>query len=108
MDAWPGERGGRDQDMEDLLTRPAPSPPRPLAAPGPELPGGPRRSGARDPRSLGRRWAAFAGRVQAGAAHLAARRHFDIALLVFLAALSLGLRWRALWTSYWGDEAIAI
>lgn len=94
--------------MEDLLTRPAARPPRPLTAPGPELPGSPRRSEARGPRSLDRRWAALAGRVEAGAARAAAWRHFDIALLVFLAALSLGLRWRALWTSYWGDEAIAI
>jgi uncharacterized membrane protein len=29
-------------------------------------------------------------------------------LLVALAALSLALRWRTLWASYWGDEAIAI
>ena len=94
--------------MEDLLTRPATRPAGPLTAPDPELPGSPGRSGPRDPGSLGRRWAALAGRVQAGAARVEAWSHFDIALLVFLAALSLGLRWRALWTSYWGDEAIAI
>jgi mannosyltransferase len=94
--------------MEDLLTRPATRPPRPLTALDPELPGSPRRSGARGPKRLGGRWAALAGRVEAGAARAAAWRHFDIALLIFLAALSLGLRWRALWASYWGDEAIAI
>jgi mannosyltransferase len=92
--------------MEDLLTRPGPRPPTP--APAPELwgvPGSPRPNG---PSGFGGQWAALGGRVQAGSARLAARRHFDIALLAFLAALSLGLRWRGLWTSYWGDEAIAI
>jgi mannosyltransferase len=35
-------------------------------------------------------------------------RHFDLVVVVLLMALSLALRWRTLWTSYWGDEAIAI
>lgn len=94
--------------MEDLLTRPAPRPPGPSAAPAPELPGGSHRSRPGGPSGLGRNWASLSGRVQASLARLAAWRHFDIALLAFLAALSLGLRWRALWTGYWGDEAIAI
>jgi mannosyltransferase len=39
---------------------------------------------------------------------LTAWEHFDVLLLLALAALALGLRWRTMWTSYWGDEAIAI
>ncbi len=39
---------------------------------------------------------------------MAAWRHFDALLVALLAAVVLGLRWRTLWTSYWGDEAIAI
>ena len=94
--------------MEDLLTRPAPRPPGPSAAPAPELPGGPRRSRPHAPSGIERQWTAIGGRVQAGLARATTWRHFDVALLALLAALSLGLRWRALWTSYWGDEAIAI
>jgi hypothetical protein len=95
--------------MEDLLTRLAPRPSGPPAAPAPELPGGPGKVAASGAAGgLGGRWGALRGRVQAGSASIASWRHFDVALLVFLAALSLGLRWRALWTSYWGDEAIAI
>jgi len=94
--------------MEDLLTRPARRPPGPSAAPAPELPGDPSSPRHRRHAGLGRQWAALSGRVQAASARLATWPHFDIALLAFLSALSLGLRWRALWTSYWGDEAIAI
>lgn len=34
--------------------------------------------------------------------------HLDRALVVALMVVSVALRWRSLWTSYWGDEAIAI
>ncbi|MGD0808217.1 MAG: glycosyltransferase family 39 protein [Acidimicrobiales bacterium] len=94
--------------MEDLLTRPARHPAGPPAAPAPEVPGGRRTAPPRGPGSLGGRWAALSGRVQAGSQRVTAWRHFDAVLLVLLAGLSLGLRWRGLWTSYWGDEAIAI
>lgn len=94
--------------MEDLLTRPAPRPLGSRAAPAPGIPAGPRRSRSRRPAGPGSRWALFSARVQAGAERVTARGHFDVALLVFLLVLSLGLRWRTLWTSYWGDEAIAI
>ncbi len=94
--------------MEDLLTRPAPRPPGPVAAPGPEHPGSPRRSRPGGPSGLNRHWAALSGRVQVVSGRVAGWRHFDAALLAFLALVSLGLRWRGLWTSYWGDEAIAI
>ena len=39
---------------------------------------------------------------------LVAWRHFDALLLVALMALALVLHGRTLWTSYWGDEAIAV
>jgi hypothetical protein len=39
---------------------------------------------------------------------LSRRRYFDASLIVLLMVLSLALRWRALWASYWGDEAIAV
>ncbi len=39
---------------------------------------------------------------------LVAWRHFDAFLVVTLAALALVLHGRTLWTSYWGDEAIAV
>jgi mannosyltransferase len=41
-------------------------------------------------------------------ARLVAWKGLDAALVVSLMAVGLGLRWRTLWTSYWGDEAIAI
>ncbi|MGC8627903.1 MAG: glycosyltransferase family 39 protein [Acidimicrobiales bacterium] len=46
--------------------------------------------------------------VEKAAGRLAAWEHFDATLVIFLVALTLALRWRTLWTSYWGDEAIAI
>ena len=39
---------------------------------------------------------------------LIAWRHLDALLLASLAALALVLHGRTLWTSYWGDEAIAV
>lgn len=37
-----------------------------------------------------------------------ARQWLDAAIVIALMAVAVGLRWRTLWTSYWGDEAIAI
>jgi hypothetical protein len=54
------------------------------------------------------RWRAWASRVQAAGDRLGRWRHFDRLLVLALMALALGLRWRALGASYWGDEAIAI
>jgi mannosyltransferase len=94
--------------MEDLLTRPAPLPPGGPAAPVRDIPArGPASSQQRAVAPRGRS-AQLRDRAHGLAGRLAAWRYFDGALLVFLAALSLGLRWRSLWTSYWGDEAIAI
>jgi mannosyltransferase len=100
---WDSPIGGRDEDMDDLLTRPGPRPPGALAPPAPGAPpssrgpregAGPWRRLVRATGETGRRWAGS--------------RRFDLLLVVLLMALSLGLRWRTLWTSYWGDEAIAI
>jgi hypothetical protein len=50
----------------------------------------------------------WTGKVRGNCDRLAGWRHFDLALVLLLMALSLALRWRTVWTSYWGDEAIAI
>ncbi len=90
--------------MEDLLTRPAPT-----------------RSGTASPSVLDLEAGGY-GHPAVGTAPPAARprhgghvfdrllawRHFDILLLVTLGALALVLHGRTLWTSYWGDEAIAV
>lgn len=77
----------------------APGPPvlsaPPLAAP-PAAPAQPGRLLA-----LGERAGAFAKRI-------GARPRFDLALVVALMGVAIGLRWRTIGTSYWGDEAIAI
>ncbi|HTT92939.1 MAG TPA: glycosyltransferase family 39 protein [Acidimicrobiales bacterium] len=89
--------------MEDLLVRPEP---RPRQAPGtPRRAHFPRRlarrpgSGSQPPRFEDTRlvWGRLSG-----------WEHFDALLLFLLAALALGLRWRTMGASYWGDEAIAI
>jgi mannosyltransferase len=79
---------------------------------GPELIGddeawGPGRPGGRG-RSRRRHWAARATRWQDATTRWGQWRHFDRLLVILLMALSLALRWRTLWASYWGDEAIAI
>jgi len=61
---------------------------------------------SRGPRTS--QWAATRARWQRAWQRLSDRRYFDLALVTLLVALSLGLRYRELWTSYWGDEAIAI
>ena len=106
--------------MGDVLTRPWPThdPPGPEAdAPGREEPGSlttttPLEPLRRPPDQARRRpGSPLSDRVERareGCRHLAGRRHFDSSLVVVLMALSLALRWRTLWASYWGDEAIAI
>ena len=106
--------------MGDVLTRPWPThdPPGPEAdTPGGEEPGsltttaplGPLRRPPDQARwRPGTPWSDRVGRAREGCRHLAGRRHFDSSLVVVLMALSLALRWRTLWASYWGDEAIAI
>ena len=86
--------------MDDLLTRPGPRPPEVIAPPPRVVPGRP--SG----ESAGRR--RRVEQAKRASRRLAAWDHFDALVLVLLGALALGLRWRSLWTSYWGDEAIAI
>jgi mannosyltransferase len=87
--------------MDDLLTRPGPRPPEVVAAPSGVGEGG--RGGA----SAGR-WERPVEQVKRASRRLSSWDHFDAVVLVLLGALALGLRWRSLWTSYWGDEAIAI
>lgn len=89
--------------MEDLLVRPIPRPPeapdrlRRALFPGTS---GPRPgSGSSPPRFEGTR---------AAWERLRGWEHFDTLLLFVLAALALGLRWRTMGASYWGDEAIAV
>jgi mannosyltransferase len=88
--------------MDDLLVRPTPrpleAPTRPRRALFPR-PSGPRRSGSSPPRFEGAReaWERLRG-----------WERFDFLLLFLLAAFALGLRWRTMGASYWGDEAIAI
>ncbi len=88
--------------MDDLLVRPTPrpleAPTRPRRALFPR-PSGPRRSGSSPPRFEGAReaWERLRG-----------WERFDFPLLFLLAAFALGLRWRTMGASYWGDEAIAI
>ncbi|MGA3218343.1 MAG: glycosyltransferase family 39 protein [Acidimicrobiales bacterium] len=93
--------------MEDLLTRPAPAP------------SGTSSPAVREFRTTGTgRAAALTDASPApGLARpegrrrlerLVAWRHFDAFLLLTLTALALVLHGRTLWTSYWGDEAIAV
>ena len=86
--------------MDDLLTRPGPRPPEVIAPPSREAPG----SRAR----VGGSWRHAVERGKRASRRLADWEHFDVLVVVVLGALALGLRWRSLWTSYWGDEAIAI
>ena len=94
--------------MDDVLTRPAPRPPGRPARAAPNFPDGPSSSPSGRPGHVSSHWDVASDRVRAASARLTTWRYFDAALLVFLMALSLGLRWRTLWASYWGDEAIAI
>ncbi len=93
--------------MEDLLTRPAPGPSGTSSSSVPE-PGTTRTARASAfpnvthapgvaKRERGRRLE-----------RLTAWRHFDALFVVTLMALALVLHGRTLWTSYWGDEAIAV
>ncbi len=92
--------------MKDLLERVAPKAALPDAARGREGSAGP--PGLTVVQEAKSRWSRTSRAVVAGVTRLANWRHFDAFLLAFLAAVVLGLRWRTLWTSYWGDEAIAI
>ncbi|HMK97915.1 MAG TPA: glycosyltransferase family 39 protein, partial [Acidimicrobiales bacterium] len=69
-------------------------------APGRREPG----AGGERQRPWAKRWLMWQNTCQ----RLGHWRHFDSVLVVTLTALSVGLRWRGLWVSYWGDEAIAI
>ena len=89
--------------MEDLLTRPGLRPPEAPAPPGRGPSASPVGRGPGS-RSLQR----LSENVEDGWGRVSAWEHFDALLLVLVAALALGLRWRTLWASYWGDEAIAI
>ena len=89
--------------MDDLLVRPSPSPPGAPAQPGPETTGRPNERGRRDGA-----WKRRSASARDTWERLAAWDHFDALLLVALVVLALGLRWRTMWASYWGDEAIAI
>ncbi len=51
---------------------------------------------------------AFGERAGVLARRVGARPRFDLALVVVLMAVAIGLRWRTIGTNYWGDEAIAI
>lgn len=94
--------------MEELLTRRSAG----VVAPGPPL--GPEEPPGRPGGHAGRAAGPVAGSIGPDQAapgplgRLVAWEHFDLALLVALVVLSLALRWRTLWASYWGDEAIAI
>ena len=91
--------------MEDLLTRPTPTRDGTVTPPVVAL--GSRGDG---PGVLGTS-SLDAVRARHGkhlVDRLVAWRHFDALLLVTLAALALVLHGRTLWTSYWGDEAIAV
>ena len=87
--------------MDDLLTRPGPRPPEVTAAPPGVAPGSPAGESAG-------RWRRSVEQAKRVSSRLAAWDYFDALVLVLLVTLALGLRWRTLWTSYWGDEAIAI
>jgi mannosyltransferase len=76
------------------------TPPRPVASPGPPA-GEPRRSAPLLPAGPPSKWRRWYGR-------LVSWRHFDAAVVIALVVCSAALRFRTLWTSYWGDEAIAI
>ncbi len=89
--------------MDDLLVRPSPSPSGAPPQPGPGTSGRPNERGRHD--GAWKRWSASARGTWE---RLAAWDHFDALLLVALVVLALGLRWRTMWASYWGDEAIAI
>jgi len=89
--------------MDDLLVRPSPSPSDVPARPAPTPTGQVRRPG----RGTGW-WARQVEPARQAWDRLTAWEHFDATLLLVLAVLALGLRWRTLWASYWGDEAIAI
>jgi mannosyltransferase len=89
--------------MDDLLVRPSPSPPGAPAQPGAGTSGRPNERERHD--GAWKRWSTSARGTWE---RLAAWDHFDALLLVALVVLALGLRWRTMWASYWGDEAIAI
>jgi mannosyltransferase len=92
--------------MKDLLERVAPKVALPGTARGREgSVGSPGLAVAQDAQSV---WSRPSRAVVGATTRLVNWRHFDAFLLAFLAALALGLRWRTLWTNYWGDEAIAI
>jgi mannosyltransferase len=89
--------------MDDLLVRPGP---RPAEAPErhSQLPSDRQAGGGPG----GWRWRRWTGPARGTWERLSAWEHFDVVFLLALVALALGLRWRTMWTSYWGDEAIAI
>lgn len=100
--------------MEDVLTRSPPGTVPEVPAGGTSSPDGPGPPGPRRRRS---RWPGWAGAGRGLPRRLADQdlsgrlsgwKWFDLVLVSALMALSLALRWRTLWTSYWGDEAIAI
>jgi len=84
-----------------VVEAPLPPLPSPGAEPAPSPPGERHGGGSVRLRALG----ASAREVAASVGRL---RHFDAALVAVLVAASLGLHWRTMSTSYWGDEAIAI
>ena len=93
--------------MEDLLTRPAPAPggaaSPSVAGPGARgLPSWPRCRPRSGPPARPRR------RADAASTGSSPGATSTPLLLVTLAALALVLHGRTLWTSYWGDEAIAV
>jgi len=89
---------------EEITGERGPPSPATIGIGGP--PGGVAGGGVAGGRRPG--WQAWASRAQGTCARLGRWRHFDRLLVLALMALSLGLRWRTLWASYWGDEAIAI
>jgi mannosyltransferase len=89
--------------MEDLLVRPSPRPTEPPAPPRRSFLSGPSGRPKR-PGSLGPRFE----KVRTAQGRFTRSKHFDVLFVFVLAALALGLRWRTMEASYWGDEAIAI
>ncbi|HUB72165.1 MAG TPA: glycosyltransferase family 39 protein [Acidimicrobiales bacterium] len=53
-------------------------------------------------------WARAYRQSQKATEKAGAWRYLDLALVIVLMGVAVGLRWRDLWTNYWGDEAIAI
>jgi len=98
--------------MEHLLTKQAPGPDQGVASPAPLGPGSseqPPAGTAQGPTAQCRgAMPTWSAKAQGACDALGSWRLFDLALVAALMAISLGLRWRTMWASYWGDEAIAI